>query len=110
MINVGQQYGTNIINADGNSTVFFSENPKRDLDRLRQQLHRLDLRPRALAAAEREMDAIDEGMASRQVNKPALAGHLKRLTRLLQDAGALATAGQALAVPLTNLAYWMGQP
>jgi len=109
MINVGQQYGTNIINADGNSTVFFGESPKRDLDRLRQQLQMLDLRPRAMAAAEREMDALDEGLASPQVNKSALDGHLKRLTQLLQNAGALATAGQALAVPLTNLAHWIGQ-
>jgi hypothetical protein len=38
MINVGQQYAGNIINADGNSTVFLNEDPKRDLDRLRQQL------------------------------------------------------------------------
>ena len=109
MINVGAQYAGNIINADGNSTVFLNEDPKRDLDRLRQQLHMLNLRPKALAAAEREMDAIDEGLVSPHVNKPILDGHLKRLTHQLQNIGALATAGQALAAPLANLGHWIGQ-
>ena len=62
MINVGQQNADKIINADGNSTVVLNEGPKRDLDRLRQQLQMLGLRPRALAAAKREMDALDEGI------------------------------------------------
>jgi len=109
MINVGQQNADKIINADGNSTVVLNEGPKRDLDLLRQQLQMLGLRPRALAAAKREMDALDEGLVSPHVDKPVLDGHLTRLTRQLQDIGALAAAGQALTVPLTNLAHWIGQ-
>jgi len=66
-------------------------------------------RPGVLAAAEREMDAIDEGLVSPHVDKPALAGHLTRLTQQFQNIEALATAGSALAAPLANLAHLMRQ-
>lgn len=117
MFNIGEQHAKNIINSEGkdniisikgNSTVYRADDARRDLERLRQQLYRLNLRPEALAAAEGEMDDIDEGLASPHVNKRALAGRLERLARQLQNIGVLATAGQALAAPLANLAHWMG--
>ena len=109
MINVwGGQHATNIVNTVGNPTVSLADGPRRDLELLRQQLYLLNLRPEALAAAEREMDGIDEILASPHVSKRAVAGRLKRLAAQLQNIGALATAGQALAAPLANLAHWVG--
>ena len=88
--------------------VVLIEDARRELDHVRQQLYQLDLHPRTLAAAEQEIDSMGEELASPRPNKPALAGRLRRLTTLLQSAGALAAAGQALMAPLESLAHWLG--
>jgi hypothetical protein len=90
--------------------VVLIEDARRELDHVRQQLYQLDLHPRMLAAAEQEIDSMGEELASSQPNKSALAGRLRRLTTLLQGAGALAAAGQALITPLESLAHWLGMP
>jgi hypothetical protein len=90
--------------------VVLIEDARRELDHVRQQLYQLDLHPRASAAAEQEIDSMGEELASSRPNKPALARRLRRLTTLLQDAGALAATGQALMAPLQSLAHWLGTP
>jgi hypothetical protein len=108
VIKVGTQNAKNIVNAE-NSSVYLTEAPERDLERLRQQVRELGLRPGALAAAEREMGAIGQGLASPRADKPVLAKHVQRLTQQLRSIGALATAGQALEGPLHDLTHWISQ-
>jgi hypothetical protein len=108
VINVGTQNGENIVNAV-NSSVYLAQGAERDLERLRQQVRELGLRPRALAAVEREMGAISKGLASPRADKPFLAEHVQRLTQQLRSVGALAAAGQALEGPLQDLAHWIGR-
>jgi len=43
-----------------------------------------------------------------QPDKHRAVGPLKRLVKLLADAGSLATAGAALLGPLQTLAGWLG--
>jgi hypothetical protein len=108
VINVGTQNAKNIVNAE-NSSVFLTEGPERDLERLRQQIHQLGLRPRDLAAAEREMSTVGQGLASSRADKPFLDKHVQRLTQQLRSIGALAAAGQALEGPLRDLTHWISQ-
>jgi hypothetical protein len=60
------------------------------------------------ATAEGELDVVDAELSSAAPDRHRVATSLERLTRLLTAAGALATAGQALAGPLTTLAGWLG--
>jgi hypothetical protein len=41
-------------------------------------------------------------------DKPAASEHLQRFTRVLRDAGALATAGATLVEPLRRIGRWLG--
>ena len=57
-----------------------------------------------LDGGHRQMDLVH----APQPDKHQAAGPLKRLVKLLADAGSLATAGAALIGPLQTLAGWLG--
>jgi hypothetical protein len=80
----------------------------REVAILRRQLRRLDLPPEALEDAELEMAGLNAELMSARPDQNKMNKRLKRLTTLLGNVGALAAAGQALAVPLDNLARWIG--
>ena len=114
--NIESQSANTINNVIGNQTsisgpgaqVLVVEEAKQQLGLLLQIVRQLNLAPKTLATVEREIDEADKELASPQPNRRALGERLQRLTQILRDAGALATAGQALTTTLTNLAHWFG--
>jgi len=67
------------------------------------------LRELPLTATQRAeaQDALNAFHSSTR-DKPAAGEHLRRFTKVLRDAGALATAGATVVEPLARIARWLG--
>jgi hypothetical protein len=94
----GGQYGTVITSADAGRAV----------DHLRDALAGAALDHATAAEARARVAEIDAAVHAPEPDKERAAGPLKRLVKLLADAGSLATAGAALIGPLQTLAGWLG--
>jgi hypothetical protein len=112
---VNEQHAGVIINADemtinGNQygTVAPDENARQAARELQSALATAALDRPTRTQAGAQATEIDAAMRAPQPDKSRIAGLLNRLTGLLADAGALATAGAALIGPLHTLATWLG--
>lgn len=75
-----------------------------DLDALDAALRGLRMTDTQRTEAVRALDAFRGAVQ----DKPTASEHLQRFTRVLRDAGALATAGTALVEPLKRIGQWLG--
>lgn len=75
---------------------------------LRDALAELRLTTAERAAAERELDAVDEALSDEEPDRSVVGSHLSRLTQGLKDAGALASAGESVLRSLGTIARWVG--
>jgi hypothetical protein len=79
-----------------------------ELASLREALSGLRLTEAERSSAERDLAALEEAV-DRPDPDPAAAGrHLQSFTANLKEAGALATAGVALAESIAKIAHWLG--
>jgi hypothetical protein len=79
-----------------------------ELASLREALSGLRLTEAERSSAERDLAALAEAV-DRPDPDPAAAGrHLQSFTANLKEAGALATAGVALAESIAKIAHWLG--
>jgi hypothetical protein len=79
-----------------------------ELASLREALSGLRLTEAERSSAERDLAALEEAV-DRPDPDPAAAGrHLQSFTANLKEAGALATAGIALAESIAKIAHWLG--
>ena len=115
-INIKNQHGVVINNVDGDqmvyggqhATVVTSEDARRAVHDLRDALAGAALDDATVAEARARLAEIDAAVHAPEPDKRRAAGPLKRLVKLLADAGSLATAGAALIGPLQTLASWLG--
>ena len=115
-IHIKNQHGVVINNVDGDqmvyggqhATVVTSEDARRAVHDLRDALAGAALDNATVAEARARLAEIDAAVHAPEPDKRRAAGPLKRLVKLLADAGSLATAGAALIGPLQTLASWLG--
>ena len=115
-IHIKNQRGVVINNVDGDqmvyggqhATVVTSEDARRAVHDLRDALADAALDDATVAEARARLAEIDAAVHAPEPDKRRAAGPLKRLVKLLADAGSLATAGAALIGPLQTLASWLG--
>ena len=115
-IHIKNQHGVVINNVDGDqmvyggqhATVVTSEDARRAVHDLRNALAGAALDDATVAEARARLAEIDAAVHAPEPDKRRAAGPLKRLVKLLADAGSLATAGAALIGPLQTLASWLG--
>ena len=115
-IHIKNQRGVVINNVDGDqmvyggqhATVVTSEDARRAVHDLRDALAGAALDDATVAEARARLAEIDAAVHAPEPDKRRAAGPLKRLVKLLADAGSLATAGAALVGPLQTLAGWLG--
>jgi len=115
-IHIKNQHGVVINNVDGDqmvyggqhATVVTSEDARRAVHDLRDALAGAALDDATAAEARARLAEIDATVHGPEPDKRRAAGPLKRLVKLLADAGSLATAGAALIGPLQTLASWLG--
>jgi len=115
-IHIKNQHGVVINNVDGDqmvyggqhATVVTSEDARRAVHDLRDALADAALDDATVAEARARLAEIDAAVHAPEPDKRRAAGPLKRLVKLLADAGSLATAGAALIGPLQTLASWLG--
>jgi len=115
-IHIKNQRGVVINNVDGDqmvyggqhATVVTSEDARRAVHDLRDALAGAALDDATVAEARARLAEIDAAVHAPEPDKRRAAGPLKRLVKLLADAGSLATAGAALIGPLQTLASWLG--
>jgi hypothetical protein len=93
----GGQYGTVV-----------TSQARRAVHDLRDALAGAALDDATAAEARARVAEIDAEVHAPEPDKERAAGPLKRLVKLLADAGSLATAGAALIGPLQTLAGWLG--
>jgi hypothetical protein len=89
-------------------TVVTGEDARRAVRELRNALAGVALDETTAAEARAQVAEIDAAVHAPQPDKRRAAGPLKRLIKLLGDAGSLATASTALIGPLQTLAGWLG--
>jgi len=115
-IRIKNQHAGVINNIDGDQviyggqygTVVTSQDARRAVHDLRHALAGAALDDVTAAEARARVAEIDAEMHAPEPDKERAAGPLKRLVKLLADAGSLATAGAALIGPLQTLAGWLG--
>ena len=115
-IHIKNQHGVVINNVDGDqmvyggqhATVVTSEDARRAVHDLRDALAGAALDDATVAEARARLAEIDAAVHAPEPDKRRAAGPLKRLVKLLADAGSLATAGAAMIGPLQTLASWLG--
>jgi hypothetical protein len=100
--------GDQVIHGGQHGTVVTSEDARRAVHDLRDALEGAALDDATAAEARARVAEIDAEVHAPEPDKQRAAGPLKRLVRLLADAGSLATAGAALIGPLQTLAGWPG--
>ena len=113
---IRDQHAVVINNVDGDQviyggqygTVVTSEQARRAVHDLRDALAGAVLDDATAAEARGRVAEIDAEVRAPEPDKERAAGPLKRLVKLLADAGSLATAGAALIGPLQTLAGWLG--
>jgi len=113
---IGQQTAGVINNVGGDQridggqqgTVVTGKDARRAVRELRNALAGVALDDATAAEARAQVAEIDAAVHAPQPDKHQAAGPLKRLVKLLADAGSLATAGTAIVGPLQTLAGWLG--
>ena len=103
--NVG---GDQMVYGDQRGTVVTSEDARRAVNQLRGALASAGLDDATATEANARLAEINAAAHGPEEDKPRAASSLKRLVKLLADAGSLATAGAALVGPLQTLASWLG--
>jgi hypothetical protein len=81
---------------------------REDLAKLRQVLSTIDIDPKSQRWVEDLVTEATEELDQPQPDAPTVARPIERLTRILKDAGAFASAGAALIDPLQRIASWLG--
>jgi hypothetical protein len=114
-VNVNNQTAGVINNADNqvvyggqHGTVVTNQDASRAVRELRDALASTALDQTRAAEARAHVAEIDAAVHAPQPDRRRAAGRLKRLIRLLTDAGSLTTASAALIGPLQTLAGWLG--
>jgi hypothetical protein len=115
-IQVKNQNAGIINNVDGDQVVYGSqhgrvitgEDARRAVCGLRDALAGVVLDETTAAEARAQVAEIDAAVHAPKPDKRRAAGTLRRLIKLLADAGSLATASAALIGPLQTLAGWLG--
>ena len=79
-----------------------------ELAGLREALAGLRLTAAERAAAERDLEAVEQAVRRPEPDTAAASRHLQSFTAALKDAGALAAAGVAVAEPIAKIAHWLG--
>jgi hypothetical protein len=113
--NIGTQQG-NISNVAGDMTVYggqqFLAGPademRAELMKLRQILSTIDIDAKAQRSVEELVTEATEELDRRQATASTVARPIERLTKILKEAGAFASAGAALIDPLQRIASWLG--
>jgi hypothetical protein len=100
--------GDQVIYGDQHGTLVTSEDARRAVHDLRDALAGTALDDATAAEARARIAEIDAAVHAPEPDKERAVGPLKRLVKLLADAGSLATAGAALIGPLQTLAGWLG--
>ena len=108
--NIGNQQAANINNVEGNQTIHGGQHgdyqagaPAESAATLVAQLRAMGLSAEAVQA-----EAIQAELVRPSPDHQAIADRLAGLTTVLDSAGKLAQAGQALRGPLMALAGWLG--
>ena len=115
-IQVKNQSAGVINNVNGNQVVYggqhgavvTGEEARRALRELQNALAGVALDETTAGEVRAHVAEIDAAVHAPEPDKHRAAGALKRLTKLLADAGSLATASTALIGPLQTLAGWLG--
>ena len=113
--NIGQQTGVNT-NVGGDMTVHggqqyvagSTEEVRADLAAIREVLAGLGLRPEVEREANGLIDEADHELGRPTPQPDKVGGPMTRLTNLLSEAGALASAGASLIGPLQRIGSWLG--
>ena len=100
--------GDQVVYGGQHGTVVTGADARRAVRELRDALAGVALDDATAAEARAQIAEIDAAVHAPQPDKHRAAGPLKRLVKLLADAGSLATAGAALVGPLQTLAGWLG--
>jgi len=113
--NIGEQTGVNT-NVAGDMTVYGGqqyvtgspEEARADLAALREVVAGLGLQPEVQQEATDLIDEADRELAQPKPRPEKVGGPLTRLTNLLADVGAVASAGASVVVPLQRIGSWLG--
>ena len=113
--NIGQQTGVNT-NVAGDMTVYGGqqfvagapEEMRAELATLREVVAGLGLQPDVQQEATDLIDEADSELAQPTPQPEKVGGLMERLTNLLSDAGAVASAGASLIPPLQRIGSWLG--
>ncbi len=111
VFNIGSQHAEQINNVAGdqwNQVTIGDDEARRQLRSLRAALERAGLPPDVDPRARAYLDDVEAEMSRSAPRKAAVATRLKKLTDVVVSAGALATAGAAVAGPLGVVAGWLG--
>jgi hypothetical protein len=100
--------GTQIIHGDQQGAISSPAEILSAVKQLREEIEVTGLARRSKANARQHVDEIEKAVMQKEPDKPTIGDRLARLTKLLVSAGALATAGSALAAPISKLAMWLG--
>ncbi|WP_405957259.1 hypothetical protein [Streptomyces phaeochromogenes] len=114
--NIGNQQGGSINNVTGNQTIHGGQqghltaaaDPRALLGTLCAELERVSLPPDIARLINGEVASLDAELGSPAPDRPTVAQRLVRITSLLASAGAVVTAGGALAGVLSSFAAWLG--
>ncbi|MFI9759721.1 hypothetical protein ACIHFB_17455 [Streptomyces sp. NPDC051963] len=113
--NIGSQQG-NINNVAGNQTIHGGQHgdftavtdPQALLGPLRAELDRLGLPLHVASQVNGEVASLGAELGSPSPDRPTVAQRLVQIVRLVTTAGAVVTAGGALAGVLSSFAAWLG--
>jgi hypothetical protein len=100
--------GDQVIYGGQHGTMVTSEDARRAVHDLRDALAGAALDDATAAEARARVAEIDAEVHAPAPDKERAVGPLRRLVKLLANAGSLATAGAALIGPLQTLAGWLG--
>jgi hypothetical protein len=101
-------YGDQVVYGDQRGIVVTSEDARRAVNQLRDALADAALDDATSTEAHARLAEIDAAAYGPEADKHRAVSPLKRLAKLLADAGSLATAEAALIGPLQALANWLG--
>ena len=114
--NIGNQTGGVINNVAGNQYISGDQRGtaasaavlREALEQLRAAVGNAGLDDKTSTAATAQLDEIDSTLTEQEPDRPKAGKALDKLAALLVSAGAVATAGQALAGPIQTIASWVG--
>ena len=111
VFNIGSQHAEQINNVAGdqwNQVTIGDDEARQQVRSLRAALERAGLPADVDPHARAYLDDVEAEMRRPAPRKVAVAAGLKKLTDVVVSAGALASAGAALAGPLGAVAGWLG--